>query len=66
MVEGRLAGLSVAHTQGLVPNDDYRRLHDQYCSRLGDLRAGEVGEKICMGIMQAMVHQWEMPREAQR
>ncbi len=66
MVEGRLAGLSVAHAEGLVPDDEYRRLHDKYWGRLGDLRAGEVGEKICMGIMQAMVQQWEMPTEARR
>ncbi len=58
MVEGRLAGLAAASSLGQVKPEEYSRRYDQYWNRLSDLRAGEVGEKICMGIMQAMVNRW--------
>lgn len=59
MVEGRLAGLAAAHSLGKVSGEEYSKRYEQYWARLTDLRAGEVGEKICMGIMQAMVQHWE-------
>lgn len=58
MVEGRLAGLAAARSLGKVPEAEYQKRYDHYWNRLSDLRAGEVGEKICMGIMQAMVNRW--------
>lgn len=59
MVEGRLAGLAAAQSLGRISAEEYAQRYDHYWNRLTDLRAGEVGEKICMGIMQAMVHRWE-------
>lgn len=59
MVEGRLAGLEAARSLGGVREDEYRARFDQYWQRLRNLRSGEVGEKICLGIGQAMVQGWE-------
>jgi sarcosine oxidase subunit alpha len=56
MVEGRIAGLSAAMSLGF--KGDPGKL-DEYWSRLGHLRAGEVGEKIRAGISQVMVDGWE-------
>lgn len=59
MVEGRIAGLDVARSLGRVEEGEYAKRFEHYWGRLSNLRAGEVGEKICAGISQAMVHRWE-------
>jgi sarcosine oxidase subunit alpha len=56
MIEGRIAGLSAAVSLGFkVPSDSF----EKYWSRLKNLRAGEVGEKIRAGISGVTVDGWE-------
>jgi sarcosine oxidase subunit alpha len=56
MIEGRIAGMSAAASLGFkVSSDNF----EQYQTRLGNLRAGEVGEKIRLGVSDVMVDGWE-------
>ncbi len=56
MVEGRIAGLCASKSLGLpVKMEKF----DEYWSRLDHLRAGEVGEKIRVGIDKVMRNGWE-------
>jgi sarcosine oxidase subunit alpha len=56
MIEGRIAGLSAASSLGYkVPSDSL----EKFWSRLKNLRAGEVGEKIRAGVDGVMVDGWE-------
>ena len=56
MVEGRIAGLSAAAALG-YPFEDKKL--DDYRRRLGALRAGEAGAKICQGLECVVVDRWE-------
>lgn len=56
MIEGRIAGLGAAASLGLVSKSVR---FDQYWERLRHLRAGEVGEKIRVGVAEVMVGEWE-------
>jgi sarcosine oxidase subunit alpha len=57
MIEGRIAGLSVAQSLGFsVPAESF----EKYWIRLKNLRAGEVGEKIRAGVADVFVDGWEM------
>jgi sarcosine oxidase subunit alpha len=50
MVEGRIAGVSVAKSLGRVRGEDFQGRYLEYWQRLASLRAGEVGQKIRCGI----------------
>ncbi|MDR3255114.1 MAG: NAD(P)/FAD-dependent oxidoreductase [Synergistaceae bacterium] len=55
MIEGRIAGLSAAESLGYkAPPGKF----DRYRSRLRNLRAGEVGEKIRAGVASVAVAEW--------
>lgn len=56
MIEGRIAGYGAAKSLGLSPNPENFK---KYWERLDHLRAGEVGEKIRMGIDQVLIDSWE-------
>lgn len=56
MVEGRIAGFSVAKALGYGADE---KKFAEYWNRLEHLRSGEVGEKIRSGISQVMVNGWE-------
>jgi sarcosine oxidase subunit alpha len=56
MIEGRIAGMSAAEALGFkAPDGNF----EKYRLRLKNLRAGEVGEKIRMGISDVTVDEWE-------
>jgi sarcosine oxidase subunit alpha len=56
MIEGRIAGLSAAESLGCkIERDRY----DAFWTRLKNLRAGEVGEKIRAGVAEVVVDGWE-------
>ncbi|MDR0616675.1 MAG: NAD(P)/FAD-dependent oxidoreductase [Synergistaceae bacterium] len=55
MIEGRIAGMSAAASLGFkVSPDDFNKYH----ARLHNLRAGEVGEKIRVGVSDVTVDGW--------
>jgi sarcosine oxidase subunit alpha len=56
MIEGRIAGLGVARSLGFPVSPES---FEKYWSRLRDLRAGEVGEKIRAGESSVSVEGWE-------
>ncbi|MDR1916250.1 MAG: NAD(P)/FAD-dependent oxidoreductase [Synergistaceae bacterium] len=56
MIEGRIAGLGAAKALGFNIQDE---MFGEYWVRLKNLRAGEVGEKIRAGVLNATVDGWE-------
>lgn len=56
MIEGRIAGFGAAKSLGLSPRPENFRA---YWERLAHLRAGEVGEKIRMGLDEVLIESWE-------
>lgn len=56
MVEGRIAGLCASKSLGLPAKMER---FDEFWRRLGHLRAGEVGEKIRVGIGKVLRDKWE-------
>jgi sarcosine oxidase subunit alpha len=59
MVEGRIAGLGAAGACGHGTPEERKERFAHYSERLADLRAGEVGEKIRIGVSAACVQKWE-------
>jgi sarcosine oxidase subunit alpha len=55
MVEGRIAGLSMAHELGYVEDKEYREKSALYWERLNALRNGEASAKIREGIAQVLM-----------
>ncbi len=55
MVEGRIAGLSIAHELGYVEDKEYREKSALYWERLNALRNGEASAKIREGIAQVLM-----------
>lgn len=54
MVEGRIAGLSMAYDLGYAKEEEYLEKLDVYWERLNALRNGETGVKIREGIAQVL------------
>ena len=55
MVEGRIAGLSMAYDLGYVEEAEYREKLNVYFERLNALRSGETSTKIREGVAQVLM-----------
>jgi len=58
MVEGRIAGLDAARSLGKGDREDLAERLEDLQKRLGDLRGGEVGQKICRGLACCNIQGW--------
>lgn len=58
MVEGRIAGLDAARSLGKGDRGDLTERLEDLQKRLGDLRGGEVGQKICQGLACCSIQGW--------
>lgn len=58
MVEGRMAGVGVAKSLEHGDARDLSKRMEEYRRRIGDLRGGEVGQKICQGLQCCTVDEW--------
>jgi len=58
MVEGRIAGLDAARSLGKGDKEDLAKRLKGLQRRLGDLRGGEVGQKICQGLACCSIQGW--------
>ncbi|OQB45966.1 MAG: Hydrogen cyanide synthase subunit HcnB [Synergistetes bacterium ADurb.Bin155] len=58
MVEGRIAGLDAARSLGKGDKEDLTERLEDLQKRLGDLRGGEVGQKICQGLACCSIQGW--------
>ncbi|MDI3532210.1 MAG: hypothetical protein PWR28_555 [Synergistaceae bacterium] len=59
MVEGRIAGLTSAHSLGHIDEEVFEERLKGYWRRLDALRGGEAGSKARSGISKIMIEMWE-------
>ncbi len=55
MLEGRIAGLTVAYKLGHIDEDEYRNKAETYFAALNELRSGEKSIKVLAGISKVLV-----------
>jgi len=60
MVEGRIAGLGVAHSMDRIDRMQFGEKLGEYWKRLDNLRAGATGEKIRCGVGKCTCKCWEV------